>query len=230
VRARLLTRSLASAGMLAALAAPPAHAQSEAVQRAALKIFQDYVVDGRIDPCKHSSQELKLANDNIPPDIEQYAADYPAAIKAALEARARGECSGQKPAAAAPPVPAATPPATPTAKPTPVPTAIPTKTVVPDPPEPEAAPTASATAVSATPDAALERVATATPANSAPAPVLLLGILAALLALTGLVLVVMRRYGVGEERLAGAAHAWREARWRAAGTWEDFRDWLRLGR
>src|SRR3954454_17263853 len=100
MRARLVRRSLASAGMLVALAAPPAHAQSQAVQRAVLKIFQDYAVDGRIDPCKHTSQELKIAADNIPPDIDQYAADYPEAIKAALEARARGDCDGSKPAAA----------------------------------------------------------------------------------------------------------------------------------
>jgi hypothetical protein len=29
---------------------------------------------------------------------------------------------------------------------------------------------------------------------------------------------------------APAAHAWWEAAWRADGRWEDFRDWLRLGR
>ena len=28
----------------------------------------------------------------------------------------------------------------------------------------------------------------------------------------------------------GVGHAWTEARWHAAGTWEDFRDWLRSGR
>jgi hypothetical protein len=101
--------------------------------------------------------------------------------------------------------------------------------VVPDPPEPETVPVATVAATSGS-DAALERVATARASNGAPAPVLLLGILAALLALAALVLFAMRRMGVGEDRMTGAAHAIREARWRTAGTWQDFLDWVRLGR
>ncbi len=31
-------------------------------------------------------------------------------------------------------------------------------------------------------------------------------------------------------RLAGVGHAWREATWRASGTWSEFTDWLRTGR
>ena len=231
MRARRLIRQLAAAGILAACLAPPAHAQSAAVQKAALKIFQDYVTDGRIDPCRHTSQELKLAKDNIPPDIEQYAADYPAAIQAALEARARGECTGKKPATGLIVPPAATTPSpTPTPVATPVSTAVPTKTVVPDPPAPATA-TIAATATAAAPeDAALVRVAATHPSNPAPAPVLLLGILLAALAALAAAIVSMNRLGIAEERLAGVTHAWREARWRAGGTWEDFRDWLRLGR
>jgi hypothetical protein len=230
VGARLLTRSLAVAGTLAACLAGPAQAQSGAAQRAALKIFQDYVTDGRIDPCRHTSAELKLAHDNIPPDIEQYAADYPAAIEAAIEARARGDCSGTKPAAGLIPRATSTPTAAPTPKPTPIPTAIPTKTVVPDPPGPvQAAATATATVQSA-PDVALERVAAAQPSNSAPTPVLLLGLLVAAFACLALFFVTMKRLGVGEERFAGVSHSWREYRWRMGGVWDDFRDWLRIGR
>jgi hypothetical protein len=227
VRTRGFMRTLASVGVLAAIAAPSAQAQSAADQRAALEVFQDYAPDGAIDPCKHSSQTLKLARDNIPPDIEQYAADYPAAIAAAIDARARGDCNGKKPSAA-PVIPVA-PSATPTARATPIPTAIPTKKVVPDPPEPETLASVGATAT-AGPDRALERVATARASNDAPAPVFLLGLLAVLLALTALLLLATKRYGLGEERFAGAAHAWREARWRGAGTWQDFLDWVRLGR
>jgi hypothetical protein len=36
--------------------------------------------------------------------------------------------------------------------------------------------------------------------------------------------------GKRSERLAGVGHAWREAAWRASGTWGDFTDWLRSGR
>jgi hypothetical protein len=31
-------------------------------------------------------------------------------------------------------------------------------------------------------------------------------------------------------RVPGVGHAWREAAFRASGTWGDFTDWLRLGR
>src|SRR3954449_5083402 len=110
--------TLAAVCAVLAIAAPAARAQSEAEQRAALEVFRDYAPDGRIDPCKHSAQDLKRAQDNIPPDIEQYAADFPAAIAAAIDARARGECERSKPAAAA------TPAATPRATATPVATAI----------------------------------------------------------------------------------------------------------
>src|SRR6188472_3986819 len=128
-------RAAVAAGAIALLCAPVAQAQSEAEQRAALEVFRDYAPDGRIDPCRHSAQDLKRAQDNIPPDIEQYAADYPAAIAAAIDARARGECAPAKPAApaAARPRPTATPAATTTA----APSAAPAQTVVPDPPAPE---------------------------------------------------------------------------------------------
>jgi hypothetical protein len=84
--------------------------------------------------------------------------------------------------------------------------------------------------VAAGADAALDRVATASASNDAPVPVLLLGLLVLVLAIVALALFVMKRLGVGEDRFAGAAHAIREARWRTAGTWQDFLDWVRLGR
>ena len=50
---------------------------------------------------------------------------------------------------------------------------------------------------------------------------LALALLAVLLALAA------RRFGWGEERFAGARHAWGEAAYRAGGTWGDFVDWVR---
>jgi hypothetical protein len=227
VRAREAMRTMLAAGMLAVLAAPAANAQSEAEQRAALEVFRDYAPDAEIDPCKHTADELKRAQDNIPPDIEQYAADYPAAIAAAIDARARGECDDEKPAAAAPattPTPAATPAPAPTST-----AAAPTTTVVPDPPEPDrsAQEVIASTRVS---EAELRRIISQPASNDAPAPVLGLGILAGLLAVVALALVAARRWGVGDDRFAGPAHAIREARWRASGVWQDFLDWVRLGR
>ena len=192
-------RTVVWAGVLAVLAAPAAHAQSEAEQRAALEVFRDYAPDGRIDPCKHTANELKLAQDNVPPDIEQYAADYPAAIAAAIDARARGACDPKAAAA-----PSAHPDAggdadagrdrltrrgdddrrARTRR-------SPTRRPLRRPRRPAS-------------DAALERVATATTSNDAPAPVLGLGLLAAALALVAIALVAMRRFGVGDDRLAGS--------------------------
>jgi hypothetical protein len=230
VRSRSLIRALALAGALLAASAAPASSQMAIAQ----KVLADFAADGVIDPCKHSSDELRLVLKNIPPEFEQYAPDYPAAVKAALEARARGECAGKKPEApVAVPTATATPAPAATPKPTPVPTAIPTKTVVPEPPEPEkvaVSATATATPGSARSDGALERVATARAANSAPAPVLLLALLSALLALGALFLLAMRRGGWEHGRMAPVAHAWREASFRVGGLWEDFRDWLRVGR
>src|SRR5436305_12314487 len=77
-------------------------------------VFADYTKDGKIDPCKHSAAELQKARADIPPDIEQYAPDFPDALDAAIEARARGACAKKpRPAAAAAPVPAPTTPAPP---------------------------------------------------------------------------------------------------------------------
>jgi cobalamin biosynthesis Mg chelatase CobN len=221
-------RLLLVMGLLALVAAPAAHAQSEAEQRAALEVFRDYAPDGRIDPCKHSAQELKRAQDNIPPDIEQYAADYPAAIAAAIDARARGACDRAAAAAASPtPTPAATAAATATAAPAKTASAV-RAAAIADPPEPKPQPAAPADAAAS--GAAIQAAIVRSASSDAPLPVLLLGILAALLALVGLAVAASRRFGLGEDRFAEAAHAIREARWRAAATWQDFLDWVRLGR
>lgn len=235
MRGKTSVRALALAGTLLAALAPAAHAQGTPSQRASLEVYQDYAVDGRIDPCKHSSKTLKLALDAIPPDIEQYASEYPAAIQSAIEARARGECAGTKPQAG-PILPTGTaaPPSAPTPAPTPVPTAIPTKTVIPEPPGPDTGTAAAQAAPTATAPAASKptpvELTSSTPSNDAPLPVLLLGILVGLLGLTALLLATMRRFGIAEDRLAPVGHAFREARWRAGGTWEDFLDWVRMGR
>ncbi len=226
MRVRLLIRTLVVVALAAAFSAPAAQAATPG-QKLAFQIYNDYLPDGKIDPCKYTSEQLKLAQQAIPPDVRQYASDLPGAIQAAIEARARGECAD---GSATPVSPAtagtATPTATPTPKPTP--TTVPTKTVVPDPPAPSGA--AGLPPPTSASDVALERAATARPANGAPVPLILLGVVAGLFALTALALLVMKRLGLAEGRLAPVRHSWREASWRLGGTWEDFRDWLRVGR
>ena len=51
------------------------------------------------------------------------------------------------------------------------------------------------------------------------------------IALVGLLLAALSAFAARRsERFAGVAQAWREAAWRTSGTWNDFTDWLRLGR
>src|SRR4051794_1575433 len=101
-------------------------------------VFADYTRDGKISPCKHSAADLQRARSDIPPDIEQYAPDFPEALDAAIEARARGECTKKPKPAASPPAPPSPPPpsgggpapsapaaAAPAAPPAPVATAAP---------------------------------------------------------------------------------------------------------
>src|SRR4051812_49870007 len=93
--------------IVAALAVVAPNAYADAFDT----IFKDFKSDGQIDPCKYSAAELKKAKKGVPPDIEQYAPDFPDALRAAIEARAKGQCD-KKPAAAPPATPpAAAPPA-----------------------------------------------------------------------------------------------------------------------
>ncbi|MEY2534052.1 MAG: hypothetical protein QOF29_1962 [bacterium] len=219
---------LLAAVLLALLAAPAAQAKSSG-EKTASKIFADYTKRGRLDACKYTSAELQTALDHVTPDIRQYASDYPDALKAAISQRAGGGCETASGGGGAAPPPAVT---TNAPAVTPEPTVAPTTTTsagrtVAEPPAP---PVAEQPAPPSDSTAAIDRAAAASPDNDAPAPLVGLGVLALLLVLTAAMWLALRRYGVGEGRLAPAYHSWREARWRAGGVWEDFRDWLRLGR
>jgi hypothetical protein len=60
-----------------------------------------------------------------------------------------------------------------------------------------------------------------------PAPLILLGALAALLALVGTGATVARLRGWDPAWAAGFRHSWGEAGFRVAGAWSEFVDWLR---
>src|SRR5439155_24477418 len=136
-----------------------------------------------IDPCKHSAAELRRARADIPPDIEQYAPDFPEALDAALEARASGRCDKKaKPAAA--PAPAAAPsapapPASGTGGGGAAPPAAPAPAAAPPAPSATSAPAGAPT------DDAIARAASghARAGSDAPAPLIGLGRLAPLLVL-----------------------------------------------
>ncbi len=210
---------LATLGLLLSLALAPA-ALADAFDR----IFKDYQSTGKINACKYSEAELKQAKGEVPNDIEAYAPDFPNALQSALEQRAGGACGkggqqipGAPPATAGPAGPgqpgAATAPAAPGATVT---------------PSPDPAPTASpAVADQAIAGAALGRNASDA---EAPAPVVALGVLGALLALAGLAYGLAHWLAWDPRWARSARHAFAEAGWRAGNTWSEFADWVRLGR
>src|SRR3954454_12796278 len=94
--------------IVAALAVVAPNAYADAFDT----IFKDFKADGQIDPCKYSASELAKAKKNVPPDIEQYAPDFPDALQAAIEARAKNQCNKKAAAAGGTATtPAPTPPA-----------------------------------------------------------------------------------------------------------------------
>ena len=228
---RLRTALAGALGML--VLASPAAAQK--LPPAVQEVFRDFARDGVISPCKHTVEDLRDTRRNIPPDIDQYAPDFPDAVRGALEAHARGDCDSDGPGAetgggAAPGTPGSTPSTGTTSMP-PAP-GEPSKTVASDPPGPPENPTTGGDADTGSPAAASDvaRVAAAGSSSDAPAPVWVLGGGAGLLGLALLGALVAGRTRRGEEGLEHLRHAWGEWTWRGSGAWTDFSDWVRTGR
>jgi hypothetical protein len=190
--------------------------------------FADYRAHGNVNACTHSEADLKKARSQVPPDITQYAPDFPAALNVALEERARGVCgaggaagasgaSGASGAAAsaAATTGAATPPSAgaAAANPNATPAPPPVSTAAPDRGIPTAIHAKRAASVS-----------------DAPAPLLIIAILAALVLLPALAWYVARLRGAEPRWLPDARHAVGEAGFRSAAIWSEFTDWVRLAR
>jgi hypothetical protein len=250
VIARLTGALIAS---LVLLAAPTAMAAG-ALERDAQRVYDDYRSDGRIDPCRHTVGVYRDTLKQIDAAIEEESPAFKPATEAALEARENQPCDGDEPAAsgtgsagttAAPGTPGSTAPDVGAAD-----GAIaPTDGAAPVAPEDQAAgdggaapaapaepSTGGATAPAAPaapappPPGSLEQVMVNRPYEGTPLGLLIAGALLACALAAWLAALAARRFGWGEERLAGARHAWGEASFRAGGTWGDFLDWVRLGR
>ena len=63
-----------------------------------------------------------------------------------------------------------------------------------------------------------------------PIPLIVLGGIAVLCALLALLYALLSRLGWADRALTPVRRSWREARFRAGGTWGDFADWMRVGR
>ena len=238
-----LTGALVAA--LALLAALPAVAAAD-LSRSAQRVYDDYRTDAAIRPCDHSIKLYRRTLREITPDVEEETPAFRPAVEAALREREKGAGSCEAPGddqqdeetpggtgAGAQPAPPAQNPAP--AKPAPAQPAQPNAGAAPAQPEGAATPepTPTATVVPAGPVTSSAPVPAATPTlvdrphEGTPVGLwIALGLLA--LALLALLLALLAgRFGWGEERLAGARHAWGEAAYRAGGTWGDFVDWLR---
>jgi hypothetical protein len=92
-------------------------------------------------------------------------------------------------------------------------------------PAPAAPPAAEPSGPAATPEPVYRNAD-----DGVPLSLLLLAGLLALVALVALLYALVSRLGWGDSRLAATRRAWREAGFRAGGTWGDFADWIRVGR
>ncbi|MEX2195700.1 MAG: hypothetical protein WD844_10490 [Thermoleophilaceae bacterium] len=187
-------------------------------------IVDDWRADGHITPCKYTADQLN-ATLNLPGDIEQYAPGLIDQIQAALQTLAAGGCDEQpepEPVEEAAPAPA---PAPPPSAPTPEPVVE-----VAEPPAPEEPARNVLEAVAQAPAPPVAASGSLSGAE-APAPVWLLGMLAAAAALAGLAALVAWFFGWSAERLTRPlAAATAEAGGRGADVFAEFRDWLRIGR
>jgi hypothetical protein len=178
-------------------------------------LFGAYRQTGTVAPCKYSAAELQSAQSQVPPDITQYAPDFPAALQAALQARARGVCggggqangSGTSPTAAKPKGPALPSPAGVTPSPT---------------PSGSSGASPIVTAAAAAPSTH----------GSGTGKVALIVVAALMAALAGAAIwwtvAVLR--GREPAWMGSAGHALGEVRLRTGGALREFADWIRLGR
>lgn len=208
-----------------ALAALGSFAPVAGAQNPFRAIIDDWRADGQITPCKYTAEQLN-ATLNLPGDIEQYAPGLIEQIQAALQTQAAGGCD-RKPEpepveeAAPEPAPVAPPPSAPTPEPV---------VEVAEPPAPEEPARVALEAVAKAPAPPVAASGSLRGAE-APAPVWLLGALAAAAALAGIAALVAWFFGWSAERLTRPlAAATAEAGGRGADVFAEFRDWLRLGR
>jgi len=193
--------------------------------------FNDYRQHGKVNPCQFSAHTLKQAKSQIPPDIEQYAPDFPAALDAALQARAGGSCgsgtgsssSGSGASSAAGGVAGAAGSSNGGAPPSALGGASPSTS------SPGATPAPGAV-LSSPPDVRIRNASHSTRGSSGIAvPLIVIAALAALLAIVALVWSLVRWRGWEPAWWPGFRHTLAEASWRTGNGWSEFSDWLRFG-
>ena len=257
VRLRLASGLIALLALLSVAAV--ARAQSERPKSVEL-VYRDYRDDGVIDACDHTKKALKKTLDQLPAEADIETPDLRPALEAAIEQLEQEECEPEPtptpeptatpaPVTPAPvtPAPAVTPPPVTTPSDAgllqrraaagrrgggnggndnppgagevePLPSETPAPAVTPVPPAEPTGPPAEPPKVFVNEDDGL------------PIPLIVLGGIAVLCALLALLYALLSRLGWADRALTPVRRSWREARFRAGGTWGDFADWMRLGR
>jgi hypothetical protein len=188
-------------------------------------VYREYKRTGVIKPCRFSDTQLRTAERQTPPDVEQYAPSFLDALQAARE---RSSQCGKKPAAAPAPAPTTTTPTPSTPTPVPAQTATTPAATIPPPTAPTPAPTVPAQpSVSGVPSPA---AGSAKKDDSAPVAVWVLAILGALAVLAALIAALAWWFGWSADRLTRPFRASCED---FAERLTDFRleftEWLRTG-
>ena len=236
-----------------------ASAQTERPEGVEL-VYRDYRDDGVIDACDHPRRALQKTLDQLEPEADIDTPDLRPALEAAIEQVEADECEPEPeptPEPTATP-PVVTPPTVAPAPVTPPPVTVPdspdSSNVAPlpgggggggggndDPPgADEVAPLPEATpappAVTPVPPAEPSGPPAEPPTvydnddDAIPVPLIVLGGIAVLCALLALLYALLSRMGWADQALSPVRRSWREARFRAGGTWGDFADWMRVGR
>jgi hypothetical protein len=222
------------------------------------KVYRDYRDDGVIEACDHTKKALQQTLDTLPPEADVDTPDLRPALEAAIEQVEQNDCPEPtpEPTPSATPSPAPPPPASTPVPTTPPDTgnddslgAIPppggndggnnpppsAEDVTPLDPEVTPVPPAATPAPAAPPAEPSGPEATPAPVyenndDAVPLSLILLGGLIALVALLALLYALLSRLGWAERPLSRVRRTWREAGFRAGGTWADFADWIRVGR
>jgi hypothetical protein len=208
--------------LLAASLALPAAASANDFQ----DVYREYKRTGTIKPCRFSNGQLRNAERQTPPDVEQYAPSFLDALQTARERSA--DCAKKQAAPApTPTTPASTPPTPSNPTPAPEPTTAapaPAPAQAAPPPAPTVPVQAKVTGVPSPP------TANAKQDDSAPVAVWLLAALAALIAISALFAGLAWWFGWSLDRYARPWRAsWTDFGARAGDFRGEFGDWIRTG-
>lgn len=190
------------------------------------QVYNDYKKHGSITACRFSESQLRNAERETPPDVEQYAPSFLDALQTARERSA--DCAKKQAAPApTPTTPASTPPTASNPTPAPQPTtaaAAPAPAQAAPPPAPTVPVQAKVTGVPSPP------TANAKQDDSAPVAVWLLAALAALIAISALFAGLAWWFGWSLDRYARPWRAsWTDFGARAGDFRGEFGDWIRTG-